>query len=113
MFKITAYCDDRRLADVLHALTGIIHANPTVEPVANAQVTNGKVTAVSSGNTPQQLGDFIRKNKMTEITPKQAKDWLKNNGRSIQSGSYVLKYLVDHGVLRKTGRGTGTRYTVK
>ena len=45
MFRIEAFCDDKNLPRVLHALMGLVHGQPAIQPVANAKVEKGKVRA--------------------------------------------------------------------
>jgi hypothetical protein len=54
----------------------------------------------------------VAKAKLESITPSQVKDWLKDQGKSPLSYSYVLKGGLAAGMLRKgKGKGASSSYT--
>lgn len=112
MFRIEIFCDDKKLATVLNALTGLILGNPTVQPVANAKVKNGKVKALTNGTAVEMLADYIRKNNLEVLNAKVIKGFLKGVGLSPGSSSYLIRQGIGAGFLRKHGKGTGMTYKV-
>lgn len=113
MFRIEAFCDDRRLGDVLRAMAGLIIDSPRVTPVVNAQLRNGKLAAQSEGSLPVMFAKFIRENKVKEVNARVAREWLVSMGRSKLSSNYLLKNCVQSGILKSVGKGTKMKYTVQ
>ena len=111
MFRIEAFCDDKNLARVLYALAGLVHGQPAIQPVANGKVENGKVT--SRGETNEVFLKYAKANKMVKFAAKDLADFVKQMGLAPASRGYMLKRLMADGVIKKSGKGTNTVYTVQ
>ncbi len=106
MFRIEAFVEDNKLPRVLHALTGLVQGQPSVQPVANAKTVNGKVVArVVNGDRIKILGQELRQRKMSEVRPADIKAFAVAHGLSEKSYSVILKQAIEHGLLKKK-RGT-------
>lgn len=105
MFRVECIVDDRYLAKVLYALTGLVSGSPNVQPMVNAQVKNGKVTAVSSGNSLDMFAGYLKQQKLATITPKELKAVMPHLGLSEKSYSNVLNKAIKAGVLKRAGKG--------
>jgi hypothetical protein len=115
MFKIDFFVDDRKLATALRALAGVALGDPKVTPVINAAPTaNGKgVRQLTNGNLLELFALFLQKTKLAEVTPKHAKDFLTNAGRSPASASYLLRNAVEARLLKPSiGKSSKTSYQV-
>jgi hypothetical protein len=115
MFKIDFFVDDRKLASALRALAGIALGDPKVTPVINAAPTsNGNgVKQLTNGNLLELFALYLKKTKAVEVSPKVARDFLTNAGRSPQSASYLLRNATDaHLLKRGPGKGAKTNYVV-
>ena len=109
MFRIEFFCDDRRLAAALHALVGVSHGAPTVQPVANL-ASNGK--AKLEGDTIQMFSQYIKKNRLAELRAADARVFCKEAGLAEASYNSVLGRAKKAGLIRKTGQGSGTVWKV-
>ncbi|MBO0716442.1 MAG: hypothetical protein J2P55_03775 [Rhizobiales bacterium] len=115
MFKIDFFVDDKKLAPALRALAGLALGDPKVTPVINAAPTaNGKgIKQITDGSLLELFAVFLRKTKLAEVTPKHARDFLTNAGRSPSSASYLLRNAVEARMLKPSaGKGTKTSYQV-
>ena len=113
MFRIVCFVEDKKLSDVMHVLAGKVITMDVPQPVVNASATGGKVTADSSGGTMSEM--FIAhcvKKKIKEVQPKDVRAFLESVGRSPASCQHVLKQAVEHGKLKKRGRGLKAVYEV-
>jgi hypothetical protein len=109
MFRIEAFCDDKNLSRVLHALTGLVHGQPAIQPVANAKVVKGEVRAKVNGNLPELFSAHIKKNKLAAVTPADIKAFAVENGYAAGSYSLFLKKLVEAKFLRKKQGSKGNK----
>jgi len=101
MFRIEAFVDDKRLAEALRALTGLAVGSPAVQPVVNGAKKNGKVVAVSEGEIEDLFAKWVKSKRLTELTPTDAKAFIKSIGRSTGSYTYFMRQLIKKGVLKK------------
>jgi hypothetical protein len=101
----------------LRALAGIARGQPKIEPMVNVVEEklkkNGALKAATGGNMPEMFLAWMQANKKQQVTPTEVKEWLKANGRSVLSGSYLSKNLVRKGFLKRRGKSSQTVYTVK
>jgi hypothetical protein len=116
MFRIEIFVDDRKLSYVLWALSGHVLEMKPPQPVANAQVKNGKVRAKAQDRVGM-LMQYLRENKITEMKgPSTIREFCVTHGLSEKSYSNVLHGALKAKVLtrRKAGKGkTGSfTYTV-
>jgi len=113
MFRVSFYVDDRKLADALRSLAGTAYGQPEVQPVINAEkATNGTLVARTDGSIAAQFIEHMRKNKLANVNAAIAKDFLKANGRSPQSATYLLTQCVKLHALKRSGKGSQTTYAV-
>jgi hypothetical protein len=114
MFKIEdVYVEDKKLADVLRALAGLVRGAPRPVPVLNAEPANSKIKANSGGNLIEVFADWMHKTNIQEFGSKDVQDWLVRHGRSKLSANYICKNLKKAGLVKHTGKGHASRYTVK
>lgn len=112
MFRIEIFVDDRKLSYVLWALSGHVLEMRPPQPVANAQVKNGKVRAKAQDRM-EMLTQYLRENKITEMKgPGVIRDFCVTHGLSDKSYSSVLNKALKVKLLtrRKRGKGTSSSY---
>ena len=113
MFRLEFFCEDKQLPKVLHALSGMISGQPTVQPVANAMLDkSGKVVAKTDGDPVSIMRQHFKENGVTTVTSALAREMTQLCGMVPSSYQYLLKQAVKGGLLKKTGKGVGTRYHV-
>lgn len=114
MFRIEAYVEDKRLADALRALAGLVRGQPSVAPVANIEESNsGAPKAVSNGTTLAMFEQHVNRRKGdTPLTPADLRNWLKANGKSPLSASSLAMDAVKARLIRRTGKSSTTRYYI-
>lgn len=114
MFRIEAFCDDKNLPRVLHALMGLVHGQPAIQPVANAKVVKGEVRAKVNGNLVELFTAHIKKNKLATVAPADIKAFAMENGYAAGSYSLFLKRMLQAKFLKKKTGTTGKKivYTV-
>lgn len=118
MFRIELFVDDKRLGDVLKALSGMCRVS-TPQYVANVieeneeSAANGALRAVvHSGKLSDMFIAHLRQTHKSEITPTDVQDWLKKIGRAQSSSNYLANQLISNGVLKRTGFSNRTVYEV-
>jgi len=114
MFRIEIFVDDRKLSYVLWALAGHVLEIKPPQPVANAQVRNGKVRAKVQGDRVEMLMQYLRENKIKRMVgPSTVKEFCTSTGLSDKSYSNVLdKARRAKLLLRHKGKGAQYIYTV-
>ncbi len=114
MFRIEIFVDDRKLSYVLWALAGHCIEIKPPQPVANAQVKNGKVAArVPSGDRVEMLMQHLRENKIKEMKgPSVIREFCVSTGLSNSSYSNVLDKALKAKLLRRKAHGGTFIYTV-
>jgi len=111
--KVTFFCDDRRVGLLLRAVAGLIVGTPEVVPVINAEAKNGAIKASGSGDMATMFAAYVRKARKTTVQPADAQEFLRNNGRSSASATYLLRQCRDNGFLRGPfGKGVKSSYKV-
>src|SRR5262245_32621353 len=113
MFLIQVYCEDNKLAKVLHAVTGLVIGQPTIQPVVNAASKNGKVEAASDATSVFDL--FVQHLETLDsdkhIMAADVRRFLHGIGRKESAATYLLQKAQKHKLLKKHGKGTGMNYT--
>jgi len=114
MFRIETFCEDKNLPRVLHALTGLVHGQPIVQPVANAKATKNGVQAKSNGELVQLFMEHIKSNKISTIFPKDMKEFVVRHGYSERSYPYFLKQMTKNKLLKRKpgGKTSKSSYAV-
>jgi hypothetical protein len=109
MFRVTFFCDDKRLGQCLHGLAGLAQGTPEVVPVANAVAStngSGPRAMTDTGKLIDMFAHWLKKTKRTELRAQDARDFMQSVGMSPTSYSYLLSKARDHGLLKKTGSGS-------
>ena len=96
---------------VRHALIIPTHGQPAIQPVANGKVEKGKVT--SRGETNEVFIKYAKANKMVKFAARDLADFVKQMGLAPASRGYMLKRLMADGIIKKSGKGANTVYTVQ
>jgi hypothetical protein len=112
MFRLVCLVEDKQLPNVLHALAGKVRQMETPTPVGNIAVGRDGVRQATEGSLVSLFIAHIRKKKLKEVRPADARAFLEELGRSAASTTYVLKQAVDAGALRKRGSGAKVSYAV-
>jgi hypothetical protein len=92
MFRIEVFVEDKRLSAFLHAVAGLVTSMSPPAPVVNVQ-ENGSLQAASNGSVPKIFYAELKRKKMQEFTPTEAKSMLAALGTSEKSYNYVCKIL--------------------
>jgi hypothetical protein len=111
MFRVTFFCDDRKLGECLHGLAGLAQGTPEVVPVVNAVAgTNGSGprAMTDNGNLIDMFTDWLRKTRTKQFKAQDAREFVKSIGMSPASYSYMLNKAKDRGLIRRTGSGAAT-----
>lgn len=114
MFKIEdVFCDDKKVGDVLRALAGLVVGIPKPIPMINAENVGGKIRSeMRNGSMLSVFLAFLSKHKSDRITPKEIGAWLKTQGRSSSSASYLVRQARDAGAVRAIGKGAAVVYMI-
>jgi hypothetical protein len=113
MFRVEFYCDDKRLGEALVALTGLARGQPVITPIANAkQASNGKIVAASRGDPGDLFLKYVKQHKLERPVAEDFRKFAKSIGRSPTGYSHLIKQLVVRQIVKKSGKGTKTGYTV-
>lgn len=106
-------CDDKNMAKVLHAVTGLVHDIKWTS-MANAKIgRNGQVVAKTPGDVASLFVDWNSKRKLHHINAADIKEFCREVGRQPSGYSSVIAALRKAGLLKKNGtKGAKTGYTV-
>lgn len=109
MFRIETFCDDKNLPRVLHALTGLVLGQPSIQPVANAKAGKNGVKAKTSGELLEMFEAHAKKHHLKEVTPTQLKAFAVEHGYSEGSYSLILSKMIKAKHLKKKPGAKGNR----
>jgi hypothetical protein len=113
VFRVEFYVDDKRLGNALLALVGLAHGQPSVTPVVNAvKKGNGLDAVVKSGSSVERFAELLKSHKGEVLIARDVGKLMKPMGMSLSSKGYMLKQAVKTGLLKKSGKGSGMKYTV-
>jgi hypothetical protein len=114
LFKVEYFVEDKHLPASLRALTGLIRGLPSVIPVVNVEEE-----AHPSGLKPKTNGSMLEAfanhiAKLDTFGPDEVRAFLKSNGKSIDSASYLVKKASNARLLKVVGKSSAVRYyTIK
>jgi len=112
MFRVEFFCDDKKLASALHALTGISHGQPTVQPVVNAIKQGNGLAAASGGKSMERFAIELKKRRGKTLSSAEIKSMMKSAGMNVDSASYFLKQAKNAGLVHASGSTSKTVYKV-
>lgn len=109
MFRVAFFVDDKHLAQVLHAVTGVA-LNLETQPVANAKVAKPekaakKVVAKEQGTPTERVASAVTKLDAATIDSKKLKEMIVAEGCAADSYSHFANNLVKRGVLERRSQG--------
>ena len=119
MFQVKFFVEDKLLGEVLKRLAGIArgveHAYvPNLEPERGSKA-NGHApkVRVASADSQEMFVKELRKRKLVDFDAKQAREITTAMGFSSTSYSYMLKGLIESGLLTRSGTPQKMRYALK
>jgi hypothetical protein len=116
MFRVSFFCDDRKLAGALRVLVGVAVGAPEVAPVEETPAADNKPPGPRSynGGPPlvPQFAEWLRAGTVTELRLHDIKAWLASIGRNPTNAQHVAKLATKKGYLKREGEGRATIYTV-
>jgi hypothetical protein len=113
MFKIEAFVDDKKLSDVLRALTGLVRGQPSVMPVVNVEEEEQEIHAKSNGSLLSLFAEHLAKHKAPTMTVSEVKTWLEKLGKSALSSNYLMKQAIAAKLVRRTGKSSAVVYHIR
>jgi len=111
MFRVELFCDDRKLPDVLRALTGLLIGEPKIQPVVNGKKENGVLVASNRGTLNEMFVKYAKTHSLTKFAPVELKEFCRYTGYAESSYNYVLDVLKANKLVRKHGSGRNVRYS--
>lgn len=113
MFKLEdVYVEDKKVGEALRALIGIVIGVPKAIPVINAEVQQGKITQKTNGKLVTMFAHHLHSSKIDTMRPADVREWLKQQGMSVTSASYLVKIAERSGIIRRSGKSSQTTYHV-
>lgn len=98
--------EDKKLADVLHALSGKVVSMEPPRPVTNAKVENGEVVPITaSGSVVEMWVKHVHDHNIASFNLSLLSEFVSDNGRAPSTAKYVVKELVNRGLAKRVGRG--------
>lgn len=112
MFRVSFFCDDRKLAAALRAMMGIAVGAPEVLPVGDKPANGTGKRGPQGASLVPQLADYLRTIKPTELRLADIKEWLQKIGRNPTNAQHVARLATKRGLLQREGEGRDTIYKV-
>ena len=113
MFRIeNLFCDDKKLPQLLRAISGLALAGFSAVPVINAEKKGKKLTAMTNGTIVEMFTDYLHKRKITEVDSKIGREFCVSIGKDPEAYNYLFTRAKAEGLLRKSGKGTSSRWRV-
>lgn len=102
MFRITCMVDDKHLANALRVLATSNAYDVQSVPVVNATKGKNGVEAETNGTAGEMFIASLKSSKKATFMRPALKQFMGDNGYSVNSTTYVLKKLIDDGLVKKT-----------
>jgi len=113
MFKIeNLFCDDKKLPQLLHAISGLVLEGFSIVPVVNVQKKGGKATAITNGTAVEMFRDYLHKHKIVEVNSTIGREFCTSIGKDAEAYNYLFSKAKSVGLLRKSGKGTSSKWRV-
>jgi hypothetical protein len=117
MFRVSFFCDDRKLAAALRSLLGVAVGAPEVAPVDPTPRINGagkeRVREQHDGKSLlPQFVEHLRASAVQELRLVDVKTWLTSINRNPTNAQHVAKSAIRKGYLERQGEGRDTTYLV-
>jgi len=113
MFKIdNLFCDDKKLSQLLRAISGLVLEGFSVIPVVNAEKKKGKATALTNGTAVEMFRDYLHKHKIVEVNSTIGREFCTSIGKDAEAYNYLFSKSKEVGLLRKSGKGTSSKWRV-
>jgi hypothetical protein len=116
MFRVSFFCDDRKLAGALRVLVGVAVGAPEVAPIDETSAEPSPRRDQHNGGPAlvPQLADWLLHdgNNVTELRIADIRAWLASIGRSPSNAAHVAKLATKRGLLTRHGEGRASTYTV-
>jgi len=109
--RVVFYCLDKKVGEVLRALTGIAIGTPEVTPVTNVKKTRNGL-AQEHGSTLEAFAKYLKSHKLREVTAAQGKEFMRGLGQREKNYSNTFRDAAEKGILRRRGTGMKTRWMV-
>ncbi len=110
--RVEFFCKDGKVGEVLRLLAGIALETPKVTPVVNAKRKGNHLEQVTHGSTVEMFRAWLGQNKVTEVNSNIGREYCKSVGKRPESYNYLFAAARDEGLLRKTGKGTHSKWKV-
>lgn len=113
MFRIECFCEDRRVAEVLRALAGLVRGAPSVQPVTNLdEARPARERAATNGRAIDQFAAYIRRARPVEINAEYMRTFMKMIGYAPGGYSGLLAKAQQVGLLKRKPGGKGNSNVV-
>lgn len=112
--RVELFCDDRKVGIVLRLLAGIALETPKVTPVINAKKKNNQlVEKIPRGDDIAMFAAYLKQHKLTEVNSTIGREYCHSIGKPPERYNYLFDKARRAGLLRKTGKGTHSKWVVK
>jgi len=113
MFKIeNLFCDDKKLSQLLRAISGLVLEGFSVIPVVNVEKKKGKPSAVTNGSAVEMFRDYLHRHKIVEVNSTIGREFCTSIGKDAEAYNYLFSRAKEQGLLRKSGKGTSSKWRV-
>jgi len=108
IFRFEVFCTSKQLGGALEALTGKVAQVAPPQMVANAAAKSNGAVRMSGADLNELFLSWLKKKKLTEFRPPDARAFLQEHGRSANSYSYRLTKMKDAGLIKNLGDSPAT-----
>jgi hypothetical protein len=114
MFRIeNLFCDDKKLPQLLHAISGLVLEGFSVVPVVNVERKGKKLEAISNGTAVEMFANYLHKRKITEVNSTIGREFCTSIGKDPETYNGLFTRAKAEGLLRKVGKGTSSKWRVR
>lgn len=108
IFRFEVFCTSKQLGGALEALTGKVAQVAPPQMVANAAAKSNGAVRMSGADLNELFLAWLKKKKLTEFRPPDARAFLQEHGRSDNSYSYLLTKMKAAGLIKSLGDSPAT-----
>lgn len=113
MFRIICTVPEDKLVQAMRALESLGASDIQASTIGNGQDTTGATKPSGGVHIIESMKKHLKAHNVSKFNASFAREFVRQHGRPATYYPLLLNKMIEEGVIKKTGRGTGTIYVVK